>query len=76
MIVADEVEEFVAPRADRRSDGGFARVADGPRRQADVTIGVVRRIEPQVALRDGYRGTIGEAAIKPRRIRHRGVAFE
>lgn len=72
VIVADEIEKIFLARVERGADRSFARAGNWSRRQADITVGVVRRIEIQIALLDGTDGTI----IQSRRIDDRGVALQ
>jgi len=72
VIVADEIEKISLARMERGADRGFAGARNRSRRQAGITVRVVRRIEFQVALQDGADGTM----IQPRRIDDRGVALQ
>jgi len=72
VIVADEIEKIPLARVERGADRGFARTRDRSRRQAGITVGVVGRIEFQVALLDGTDGTI----MQSRRVHDRGIALQ
>ena len=72
VVVADKIEKIFLARVERGADRGFAGAGDRPRRQAGITVRVVRRIEFQVALLDGTDG----ASMQSRRIDDRGVALQ
>ncbi len=72
VIVADEIQIIGRRGIERGADGGGARVGDGPRRQTCVTVGVVRRIELQIALKNRTDGAPGQA----RRIDDGGITLQ
>ena len=59
LIVADKVKIMRGCRMNGRQDGGFPRIADGAGRESGMDVGVVGRLEIQVALSNGRGRQVG-----------------